>query len=49
LEGEGYAILFAIFAFGLPMAVWGMGEEWLKEGGLKATLVLIGAGLAFVL
>lgn len=26
-----------------------MGEEWLKEGGLKATLVLIGAGLAFVL
>ena len=46
--GEGYIIRFAILAFGLPIAVWGAGEEWVKEGGIKGTVVLIGAGLAFV-
>jgi len=49
LEGEGYLILFVIVALGLPMAVWSMGEEWVKEGGQKGALVLIAAGLAFVI
>lgn len=47
LEGEGYIILFAIVAFGLPMAVWSMGEEWAKNSEGKSFLLLVACGLAF--
>jgi len=49
LEGEGYVILFAIVAFGLPMAVWSLGEEWAKNSESKSLLMLIACGLAFAL
>ena len=49
MGGEGYVILFAFLAFGLPMLVWSFGEDWVKKCGTKGWLVLGGAGLAFVI
>lgn len=49
MAGEGYAMLFAFFAFGLPMIVWSAGMEWAGKNNFRGLLVLAGAGLAFAI
>jgi len=49
MAGEGYAILFAFLAFGLPWLVWSAGEEWASKSNSRGVLLLVGAGLAFAI
>lgn len=46
---EGYAILFAFSAFGLPWLVWSAGEEWSSKSNSRGVPLLVGTGIAFAI
>jgi hypothetical protein len=41
LAGEGYAFIFAIVVFGIPMGIWSLGEDWAKNSESKSFLLLV--------